>query len=49
MDKEHSLLLILKWGGELTMMGKDQAEELGRAFRYCKLSQLSNYIEAGFC
>ncbi|RMX45431.1 hypothetical protein pdam_00019294 [Pocillopora damicornis] len=32
-DKEHSLLLILKWGGELTMMGKDQAEELGRAFR----------------
>ncbi|XP_022797686.1 inositol hexakisphosphate and diphosphoinositol-pentakisphosphate kinase 2-like [Stylophora pistillata] len=32
-DNEHSLLLILKWGGELTMMGKDQALELGRAFR----------------
>ncbi|XP_047133607.1 inositol hexakisphosphate and diphosphoinositol-pentakisphosphate kinase 2 isoform X1 [Hydra vulgaris] len=28
-----SLLLILKWGGELTAMGKKQAEELGRAFR----------------
>ena len=33
-DKEHSLLLIVKWGGELTMMGKEQALELGRAFRY---------------
>ena len=33
-DKEHSLLLIVKWGGELTMMGKGQALELGRAFRY---------------
>eukprot|EP00795_Rhopilema_esculentum_P001302 gene1302-15691_t len=28
-----TLLLILKWGGELTPMGKKQAEELGRAFR----------------
>eukprot|EP00794_Sanderia_malayensis_P018719 gene18719-20608_t len=28
-----TLLLILKWGGELTPMGKRQAEELGRAFR----------------
>lgn len=33
-DKEHSLLLIVKWGGELTMMGKEQALDLGRAFRY---------------
>ena len=33
-DKDHSLLLILKWGGELTTMGKEQALELGRAFRY---------------
>ena len=33
-DKDHSLLLILKWGGELTMMGREQALELGRAFRY---------------
>ena len=32
-DSEHSLLLILKWGGELTTMGKEQALELGRAFR----------------
>ena len=31
--KTDSLLLILKWGGELTPMGKTQAEELGRAFR----------------
>uniref|UniRef100_H2XPG3 Inositol hexakisphosphate and diphosphoinositol-pentakisphosphate kinase n=1 Tax=Ciona intestinalis TaxID=7719 RepID=H2XPG3_CIOIN len=28
-----SLLLILKWGGELTPAGRMQAEELGRAFR----------------
>ena len=28
-----ALLLIVKWGGELTAMGKKQAEELGRAFR----------------
>ena len=28
-----ALLLILKWGGELTPMGKTQAEDLGRAFR----------------
>ena len=27
------LLLILKWGGELTTAGQRQAEELGRAFR----------------
>ena len=33
-DQEHSLLLILKWGGELTTMGKEQALQLGRAFRY---------------
>ena len=33
-DKDHSLLLIVKWGGELTTMGKEQALELGRAFRY---------------
>ncbi|XP_062948073.1 inositol hexakisphosphate and diphosphoinositol-pentakisphosphate kinase 1 isoform X9 [Cynocephalus volans] len=28
-----SLLLVLKWGGELTPTGRVQAEELGRAFR----------------
>ncbi|MEE6503358.1 hypothetical protein FKM82_004802 [Ascaphus truei] len=28
-----SLLLVLKWGGELTPAGRIQAEELGRAFR----------------
>uniref|UniRef100_A0A1A8KWV7 Inositol hexakisphosphate and diphosphoinositol-pentakisphosphate kinase n=1 Tax=Nothobranchius kuhntae TaxID=321403 RepID=A0A1A8KWV7_NOTKU len=28
-----SLLLVLKWGGELTPVGRVQAEELGRAFR----------------
>ena len=31
--KEPSLLLILKWGGELTPAGRVQAEELGRIFR----------------
>lgn len=30
---EPSILLILKWGGELTPAGRVQAEELGRAFR----------------
>lgn len=28
-----TLLLILKWGGELTPAGRKQAEDLGRAFR----------------
>ncbi|KAG7307477.1 hypothetical protein JYU34_007674 [Plutella xylostella] len=30
---EPSLVLILKWGGELTPAGRVQAEELGRMFR----------------
>lgn len=32
-DRDPSLVLILKWGGELTPAGKIQAEELGKAFR----------------
>lgn len=32
-EDEPSLLLILKWGGELTPAGRIQAEELGRDFR----------------
>ncbi|XP_065579240.1 inositol hexakisphosphate and diphosphoinositol-pentakisphosphate kinase-like isoform X3 [Artemia franciscana] len=31
--KDPSLVLILKWGGELTPAGRKQAEELGRKFR----------------
>ncbi|KAK2149564.1 hypothetical protein LSH36_446g00009 [Paralvinella palmiformis] len=31
--RDPSLVLILKWGGELTPAGKIQAEELGKAFR----------------
>ncbi|XP_075218646.1 uncharacterized protein LOC142323199 isoform X3 [Lycorma delicatula] len=31
--KEPSLVLILKWGGELTPAGRIQAEELGKIFR----------------
>ena len=31
--REASLLLILKWGGELTPTGRFQAEELGKVFR----------------
>lgn len=27
------MVLIVKWGGELTPAGKIQAEELGKAFR----------------
>ncbi len=32
-DHTPYLLLILKWGGELTTDGKQQAEDLGTAFR----------------
>ena len=32
-ESTQSLLLIVKWGGELTPAGKMQAEQLGRAFR----------------
>uniref|UniRef100_A0A915HEC3 Inositol hexakisphosphate and diphosphoinositol-pentakisphosphate kinase n=1 Tax=Romanomermis culicivorax TaxID=13658 RepID=A0A915HEC3_ROMCU len=32
-NREPSLILIVKWGGELTDAGKMQAEELGKAFR----------------
>ncbi|XP_021262802.1 inositol hexakisphosphate and diphosphoinositol-pentakisphosphate kinase 1 isoform X2 [Numida meleagris] len=32
-EPSPSLLLVLKWGGELTPAGRVQAEELGRAFR----------------
>ncbi|XP_060080823.1 inositol hexakisphosphate and diphosphoinositol-pentakisphosphate kinase 2-like isoform X2 [Ylistrum balloti] len=31
--RQPSLLLIVKWGGELTPAGKIQAEDLGKAFR----------------
>lgn len=31
--RDPSLLLILKWGGELTPAGRIQAENLGKAFR----------------
>ncbi|XP_041367953.1 inositol hexakisphosphate and diphosphoinositol-pentakisphosphate kinase 2-like isoform X3 [Gigantopelta aegis] len=31
--REPSLVLIVKWGGELTPAGKMQAEDLGKAFR----------------
>ncbi|KAF7256098.1 hypothetical protein EG68_07183 [Paragonimus skrjabini miyazakii] len=32
-ESKPSLLLVVKWGGELTAAGKQQAETLGRAFR----------------
>ncbi len=32
-ESDPFLLLILKWGGELTPAGRIQAEELGRDFR----------------
>ena len=37
-DNKPSLLLILKWGGELTTDGKGQAEDLGAAFRKKKIA-----------
>ena len=33
MKDVESLLVIVKWGGELTPMGKKHAEDLGRGFR----------------
>ena len=41
--KEASLLLILKWGGELTPSGRIQAEELGRVFRCMYPGGQGNY------
>ncbi|VEL39963.1 unnamed protein product [Protopolystoma xenopodis] len=32
-EDQPSLLLVVKWGGELTAAGRQQAEDLGRAFR----------------
>uniref|UniRef100_A0A8C9VJT9 Inositol hexakisphosphate and diphosphoinositol-pentakisphosphate kinase n=1 Tax=Scleropages formosus TaxID=113540 RepID=A0A8C9VJT9_SCLFO len=44
--EDPSLLLVLKWGGELTPAGRIQAEELGRAFRYMYPGGQGDY--AGF-
>ncbi|VDD76245.1 unnamed protein product [Mesocestoides corti] len=32
-DGDPCILLVVKWGGELTAAGRQQAEDLGRAFR----------------
>ena len=32
-NHDPSLLMILKWGGELTQAGREQAQQLGQAFR----------------
>jgi inositol-hexakisphosphate/diphosphoinositol-pentakisphosphate 1-kinase len=40
-SNDPSLVLILKWGGELTPAGRVQAEELGRMFR-CMVRKFSN-------
>ncbi|KAI3379034.1 hypothetical protein SNEBB_010279 [Seison nebaliae] len=32
-EDDYALLLILKWGGELTKAGRHQAEELGKCFQ----------------
>lgn len=45
---EPSLLLILKWGGELTTDGKVQAEELGTAFRKLYPGGEGTNADAGF-
>ncbi len=45
-EKKPSLLLILKWGGELTADGKVQAEDLGTAFR--KIYPCAEGIQEGF-
>jgi len=45
---EPSLVLILKWGGELTPAGKIQAEELGKAFR-CMYPGGQGTVAASLC
>jgi inositol hexakisphosphate/diphosphoinositol-pentakisphosphate kinase len=45
-ERRPSLLLILKWGGELTKDGKTQAEDLGTAFR--KIYPCAEGIQEGF-
>jgi len=47
-DAEPSLVLILKWGGELTPAGKIQAEELGKAFR-CMYPGGQGTVSASVC
>lgn len=47
-DNKPSLLLILKWGGELTADGKVQAEELGTAFRKLYPGGEGTKSDAGF-
>ena len=42
--REASLLLILKWGGELTPSGRRQAEELGKVFRCMYPGGQGNYL-----
>ena len=44
--RDPSLVLILKWGGELTPAGKIQAEELGKAFRCMYPGGQGKYITA---
>ncbi|CAG4912061.1 unnamed protein product [Colias eurytheme] len=44
---EPSLVLILKWGGELTPAGRIQAEELGRMFRCMYPGGQGRHGEAG--
>ena len=44
-DLEPSLLLILKWGGELTSDGKVQAEDLGTAFSNFKFNCNCNRLK----
>lgn len=46
--KQPSLLLILKWGGELTADGKMQAEQLGTAFRKLYPGGEGTKSDAGF-
>lgn len=47
-DHKPSLLLVLKWGGELTQDGKSQAEDLGNAFRKLYPNGEGTNNETGF-
>ncbi len=44
---QPALLLVLKWGGQLTQTGKNQAEALGKVKKLLFLFNLSNIISSG--
>jgi hypothetical protein len=44
---QPSLLLVVKWGGQLTQTGKNQAEALGKVKSFASISNYYNLIISG--